>query len=127
MRNQRPLPAPILSSGPFLGQCGSSSCVLAPDYGYHRLTGGHFYRHLPMSHSTERNMSGAQQTTASEEEERTLTDADGPQHIEEEQKNTGCQLQLSLSLFTGTQHGNMPCELQAEEWWLLAGFHMVLG
>lgn len=83
-----------------------------------------------MSHSTERNMSGAQQTTASEEKERTLTDADGPQHIEEEQKKkkkTGCQLQLSLSLFTGAQHGNIPCHLQAEEWWLLAGFHMVLG
>lgn len=65
--NKELVPAPILSSGPFLGQCGSSFCGPAPDYGYLQLAGGRFYRHLPMSHSTERNMNSVQQTIASEE------------------------------------------------------------
>lgn len=89
-------PAPILSSGPFLGQCGFSSCGSAPVYYCLQLAGGRFYRHLPMSHSTETNMSSVQQTNASEEKEHTVTYTDGPQHREEDEK-TACQLQLSLS------------------------------
>ena len=116
LKEKRPLPAPILSSGPFLGQCGSSSCGSAPDYSYLQLTGGHFYRHLPMSHSTERNMSSTEQTIASEEKEHTATYADGPQYTEEERK-TSCQLQLSLS-FNGPQHRIISYKL-------LASFHMV--
>lgn len=81
LSKQKSLPAPILSSGPFLGKCGSSSWESAPDYGCLQLTGGRFDRHLPMSNSTERNMSSLQLTIASEEKEHAVTYADGPQYI----------------------------------------------
>lgn len=41
-------------------------------------------------------MSSLQQAIASEEKEHAVTRADGPQHIEED-RETGCQLELSLS------------------------------
>lgn len=120
LRNQRTIPAPILSSGPFQGQFGSSPCVSAPDYDYLQLAGGRFYRHLPMSHSTERNMSSVQQTIASKEKEHTVTYADGPQQREEDQKLAASN-NCHYHLFTGTGHEITPCKLQAEEWRLIAG------
>lgn len=125
--NQKLLPVPILSSGPFLGRCGSSYCGSAQYYDYLQLAGGRFYRHLPMSTSIERNMSSLHQTIASEEKEHTHTQMVHSAQRKEEKKKLAASYNCHYHLFTGTGHGITPRKLQAEEWRLLAGVPYGLG
>lgn len=74
-----------------------------------------------MSHRTHSNILQQPQ----EEKEHTYTQM--VHYSKRKTENLAASYNCHYHLFTETEHKTMPCELQAEEWWLLAGVLYGLG
>lgn len=123
---RRAVPAPILSSGPFRGQFGSSSFGSAPDYIYLQLAGGRFYRHLEMSKNRDRREQLAADHFLRGEGIHDHTHRWSTTH-RGRPKNLAASDDCHYHLFINTGRGILPCSLQAEARWLLAGVPYGLG